>query len=73
MATKPYLRAADDGTYELIVTSGKGRVHVLPYCFHTEEDAMIWLSSRKGREAIRKLGAHVQPAYATGEAERALS
>jgi hypothetical protein len=55
MASKPYLRAADDGTYELVVPSGKGRLHVLPYCFHTEEDALSWLSTRKGREHIKTL------------------
>jgi hypothetical protein len=72
MNTNPYLRAADDGTYELVVTSGKGRVHVLPYCFHTEEDALTWLSSRKGREAIHRLSGFRQSTYAGGEAERAL-
>ncbi len=56
MSSLPYLRAADDGTYELVVPGAKGRVHVLPYCFHTEEDALRWLSSRKGREHIMKLG-----------------
>jgi hypothetical protein len=66
MSTKPYLRAADDGTYELIVPSTKGRVHVLPYCFHTEEDAMTWMSSRKGKETIRKLRGLPQPAFVAG-------
>jgi hypothetical protein len=69
MSTQPYLRAADDGTYELVVPSGKGRAHVLPYCFHTEEDAMTWLSSRKGREVIRKLSGWPQPIFAAGAAE----
>jgi hypothetical protein len=68
MSTKPYLRAADDGTYELVVPSTKGRMHILPYCFHTEEDAMTWLSSRKGREVIRKLSGLQQPAYAASAA-----
>ena len=52
MSSQPYLRAADDGTYELLVPFGKGAVHILPYCFHTEEDAANWLASRKGRELI---------------------
>jgi hypothetical protein len=55
MAFEPYLRAAGDGTFELLVPSAGGAVHVLPYCFHTEEDAANWLASRKGRERIRKI------------------
>ncbi len=55
MSFEPYLRAADDGTYELLVPSASGAVHVLPYCFHTEEDAANWLASRKGREQVRKI------------------
>jgi hypothetical protein len=55
MSFEPYLRAADDGTYELLVPSTGGAVHVLPYCFHTQEDAANWLASRKGRELIRKV------------------
>jgi hypothetical protein len=57
MSSQPYLRAADDGTYELLVPFGKGSVHILPYCFHTEEEAVIWLASRKGRELIQ----HIHP------------
>ncbi len=63
MASQPYLRTADDGTYELVVPAGKGRVHILPYCFHTEEDAMRWISSRKGREQISKISARNKPQY----------
>lgn len=55
MAFEPYLRPAGDGTFELLVPSAGGGVHVLPYCFHTEEDAASWLASRKGRERIRKI------------------
>ena len=55
MSSQPYLRAADDGTYELLVPFGKGSVHILPYCFHTEEDAANWLASRKGREHIQRI------------------
>jgi len=55
MSFEPFLRAADDGTFELLVPSAGGGVHVLPYCFHTEEDAASWLASRKGREQIRKI------------------
>jgi hypothetical protein len=55
MSFEPYLRAAEDGTYELLVPSDGGAVHVLPYCFHTAEDAARWLASRKGREQIRKI------------------
>ncbi len=69
MSSQPYLRAASDGTYELVVPSAKGRVHILPYCFHTEEDAMKWLASRKGREQIRKLGAPLQPGFTAGAAD----
>jgi hypothetical protein len=53
MSSQPYLRAADDGTYELLVPFGKGSIHVLPYCFHTAEDAANWLASRKGREQMQ--------------------
>jgi hypothetical protein len=55
MSFKPYLRVADDGTFELLVPSAGGTIYVLPYCFHTEEDAANWLSSRKGQEQIRKI------------------
>ncbi len=65
MASQPYLRAADDGTFELVVPAGKGRVHILPYCFHTEEDAMRWLSSRKGREQISKISSRNPLQYPT--------
>ena len=71
MSTQPYLREADDGTYELVVPGARGRFHVLPYCFHTEEDAMRWLASRKGMEHIRKIEARPQlqfPAEHAGHA-----
>ncbi len=55
MTFEPYLRSAGDGTFELLVPSAGGAIHVLPYCFHTEEDAANWLASRKGRERIRKV------------------
>lgn len=55
MAFEPYLRPAGDGTLELLVPSVEGTFHVLPYCFHTEEDAVNWLASRKGREYMRRL------------------
>ena len=55
MSSQPYLRAADDGTFELLVPSGTGSVHVLPYCFHTEEDAANWLASRKGKARIQQI------------------
>ena len=57
MLSQPYLRAASDGTYELLIPLGKGSVHILPYCFHTEEDAAKWLASRKGREQMQ----HIRP------------
>jgi hypothetical protein len=57
VSSQPYLRVADDGTYELLVPFGKGSVHILPYCFHTEEDAANWLTTRKGRELIQ----HIRP------------
>jgi hypothetical protein len=63
MSSLPYLRQADDGTFELIVPGAKGRVHILPYCFHTEEDAMRWLSSPKGREHISKISARPQSQF----------
>jgi hypothetical protein len=53
-SSQPYLRAVDDGTYELLVPS-RGSVHILPYCFHTEEDAASWLATRKGREQIEQI------------------
>jgi len=75
MSFQPYLRAADDGTYELLVPFGKGSVHILPYCFHTEEDAADWLASRKGRELIQhispkgeKTGTYQPSLYASNEA-----
>jgi hypothetical protein len=55
MASHPYLRAAGDGTYELLVPLGRGFVHILPYCFHTERDATIWVATRKGREQIQQV------------------
>ncbi len=55
MSLNPYLRLAGDGTYELLVPSGHGPDHVLPYCFHTKDDAARWLASRKGREQIKKI------------------
>ena len=55
MAFEPYLRPAGDGTLELLVPSVGGTIHVLPYCFHSEEDAANWLASRKGREYMRRL------------------
>lgn len=54
MSPQPYLRVVDDGTYELLVPS-RGSIHILPYCFHTEEDAAIWLATRKGREQIEQI------------------
>src|SRR5271157_2382584 len=77
MSSQPYLRAADDGTYELLVPS-RGSVHILPilpYCFYTDEDAANWLASRKGREKIQqihakyeKAGARQQPLCASNAA-----
>lgn len=64
MFSQPYIRAADDGTYELLVPFGVGTVHVLPYCFHTAEEAKKWLKSRKGREQLEKLRARSQPDFA---------
>lgn len=55
MVFEPYLRSAGDGTFELLVQSAAGTVYVLPYCFHTKEEAIGWLASRKGRERIRKV------------------
>jgi hypothetical protein len=70
MASQPYLRIADDGTYELVVPAGKGRVHILPYCFHNEEDAMTWLSTPKGREQINKISGRKQPRFAMEHVDR---
>ena len=74
MSSHPYLRAADDGTYELLVPFGKSSVHILPYCFHTQEDAANWLASRKGRELIQRIrprgektGTHQPSLYASNE------
>ena len=55
MSFEPYLRPAGDGTYELLVPYDDGAVNVLPYCFHSEEEAASWLASRKGRERIRQI------------------
>ncbi len=55
MSFEPYLRAAGDGTFELLVPASGGAVHVLPYCFHTAEDAANWLASRKGREHVTRI------------------
>jgi hypothetical protein len=57
MSSEPYLQAAKDGTFELVIPANKGPLYVLPYCFHSEEDAMTWLSSRKGREHLKKISA----------------
>jgi hypothetical protein len=55
MLSDPYLQAAKDGTFELVIPDNQGPLHVLPYCFHSEEDAKTWLSSRKGREQLKKI------------------
>ena len=55
MSIEPYLRAAGDGTHELVVSSKGGRVHVLPYCFHSSEEAVDWLATPKGRQMIEKV------------------
>ena len=60
MLSPPFIRAADDGTYELLVPFEMGRVHILPYCFHTADEAEKWVKSRKGRELLRKLRARFQ-------------
>ena len=80
MSFEPFLRAADDGTFELLVPFGKGSVHILPYCFHTEEDAANWLASRKGRELIQhispkgeKTGTYQPSLYAANESGDVLS
>jgi hypothetical protein len=52
--SQPYLRVAGDGTYELLVPLGRG-FHILPYCFHSKQDATIWLATRKGRERIHQV------------------
>ena len=67
MTFEPYLRPAGDGTFELLVPSASGAVHILPYCFHTEEDAANWLASRKGRERIRKIRGRYQRARRVSE------
>jgi hypothetical protein len=54
MTFEPYLRPTSEGTFELLVPSASGAVHVLPYRFGTEEDAANWLASRKGCERIRR-------------------
>ena len=55
MSSQPYPRAADDGTFELLVPSSTGSIYVLPYCFHTEEEAANWLASRKGKQRIQQI------------------
>ena len=69
MSSQPYLRAADDGTFELLVPSGAGFIHVLPYCFHTEEDAANWLASRKGKQHIQQ----IRPEFEKAKAGQAAS
>lgn len=69
MSSKPYLRITDDGTYELVVPEGRGRLHILPYCFHTEEDALNWLTTRKGREQISKINDRSHLRFAASHAE----
>jgi len=60
MFSQSHLRAADDETYELLIPFGKGSVHILPYCFHSEEDAANWLASRKGQEQIQTFARKVK-------------
>jgi hypothetical protein len=60
MLSQPYIRAADDGTYELLVPFEMGTIHILPYCFHTADEAEKWVKSRKGREHLQKLSARYQ-------------
>jgi hypothetical protein len=70
MVFKPYLRAVGDGTLELLVPLAGVAVHVLPYCFHSEEDAANWLASRKGREQIMKIRGRRKPSREEWAIER---
>ena len=51
----PYLRAACDGSYELLVLALDGGVNVLPYRFNSRDDAANWLLSQEGQEEIDKI------------------
>jgi hypothetical protein len=52
---QPFIRAAGDGTFEVEVPLADHLPPlVLPYSFHSEEDATLWLKSRKGNERIAK-------------------
>jgi hypothetical protein len=51
----PYVRAVDDGTYEVLIQRpGEAEPHILPYAFHTEEAGKRWIESRKGSARIEQ-------------------
>ena len=55
LTLNPYVRAAEDGTYEVLIPLGEdAKPHVLPYSFHSEEAGIAWISSRKGKDRIRQ-------------------
>jgi hypothetical protein len=52
-ALVPHPRPVGDGTYEVAVPlPGRSRPLILPYSFSSEEDALLWIGSRKGRKRI---------------------
>ncbi len=55
----PYTRPAGDGTYEVVVPlSGCISPLVLPYSFPSEDEATLWIKSRKGTKRIEWVRAH---------------
>jgi hypothetical protein len=58
---QPFPRSAGDGTYEVVVPLAGWPVPViLPYSFSSEEDGMLWISSRKGTLRIEKARAFLE-------------
>jgi len=53
------MRLASDGSYEVVVPlTGLTSPLVLPYSFPSENEATLWIKSRKGSERIDRVRAH---------------
>jgi len=51
----PITRPAGDGTYEVVVPlNGRITPLVLPYSFPSEDEATLWIKSRKGSKRIER-------------------
>ncbi|MGA7324145.1 MAG: hypothetical protein WBX25_06625 [Rhodomicrobium sp.] len=51
----PFPRPAGDGTFEVLVPlADHFSPLILPYAFSSEEEATLWIESRKGNERIER-------------------